>query len=412
MGPITTGLGQILFYFLDSADGAMNGVELRTIQDWLVKFDLQTVRGVTEVLSLGGFERQYQIDVRPEALLRYDLTVADVVAAVEANNANAGAQFLVENSEQYTVRAVGLAEGEHDLGDIVVKVVDGVPVRVRDIAGIEIGGAPRQGLATMNGQGEIVAGLVLKLIGANTNEVIGRVHDRLDRINETLPEGVEAIPYYDQSELVGAAVSTMTTALWQGALLVAIILFAFLRGWRPSLIVVASIPFSVGVRADRDESVRRFGQSDVAGRDRRRHRHDGRRGGGHGGERQPASARGRSGCRPAHCRGAGLRRGAAAAGFRHPHRRGGFPADPHARRGGGKDLPPACLRRGLRHGGFAGVCRAAGTRGGLFGPAAEIDPVGGWAVSMPAGSVRPSVSSWRGAGRRSCSPASCWRRAR
>ncbi|MED5550182.1 MAG: CusA/CzcA family heavy metal efflux RND transporter [Pseudomonadota bacterium] len=246
MGPITTGLGQILFYFLDSADGAMNGVELRTIQDWLVKFDLQTVRGVTEVLSLGGFERQYQIDVRPEALLRYDLTVADVVAAVEANNANAGAQFLVENSEQYTVRAVGLAEGEHDLGDIVVKVVDGVPVRVRDIAGIEIGGAPRQGLATMNGQGEIVAGLVLKLIGANTNEVIGRVHDRLDRINETLPEGVEAIPYYDQSELVGAAVSTMTTALWQGALLVAIILFAFLRGWRPSLIVVASIPFSVG----------------------------------------------------------------------------------------------------------------------------------------------------------------------
>ena len=244
MGPITTGLGQILFYFLESPETGPDGIALRTLQDWQIKFDLQTVRGVTEVLSLGGFERQYQINVRPDALLRYTLTVGDVVAAVEANNANAGAQFLVENAEQYTVRAVGLAEGEHDLGDIVVKVVDSVPVRVRDVADISIGGAPRQGLATMDGRGEVVAGLVLKLIGANTNDVIGRVHDRLDRINQTLPDGVRAVPYYDQSELVRAAVSTMTTALWQGALLVAVVLFAFLRGWRPSLIVVAAIPFS------------------------------------------------------------------------------------------------------------------------------------------------------------------------
>lgn len=246
MGPITTGLGQILFYFLESPETGPDGIALRTLQDWQIKFDLQTVRGVTEVLSLGGFERQYQINVRPDALLRYTLTVGDVVAAVEANNANAGAQFLVENAEQYTVRAVGLAEGEHDLGDIVVKVVDGVPVRVRDVADIAIGGAPRQGLATMDGRGEVVAGLVLKLIGANTNDVIGRVHDRLARINDALPDGVRAVPYYDQSELVRAAVSTMTTALWQGALMVALVLFAFLRGWRPSLIVVASIPFSVG----------------------------------------------------------------------------------------------------------------------------------------------------------------------
>ncbi|MBR9826580.1 efflux RND transporter permease subunit [Maricaulis sp. D1M11] len=246
MGPITTGLGQILFYFLETSDEAVDGVALRTLQDWQVKFDLQTVRGVTEVLSLGGFEQQYQIDIRPDALLRYGLAIEDVVAAVEANNANAGAQFLIENSEQYTVRAVGLAQGIGDLSDIIVKVEDGVPVRVRDVANIEIGGAPRQGLATMDGQGEVVAGLVLKLLGANTNEVIERVHDRLERINAALPPGVTAVPYYDQSELVGAAVRTMTTALWQGALLVAIILFLFLRGWRPSLIVVASIPFSVG----------------------------------------------------------------------------------------------------------------------------------------------------------------------
>jgi cobalt-zinc-cadmium resistance protein CzcA len=246
MGPITTGLGQILFYFLQTTDENLDGVQLRTLQDWQVKFDLQTVRGVTEILSLGGFEQQYQIDVRPDALLRYQLAIEDIVAAVEANNANAGAQFLIENSEQYTVRAVGLAQGIHDLSDIIVKVEDGVPVRVRDIANIEIGGAPRQGMATMDGEGEVVAGLVLKLLGANTNEVIARVHDRMERINASLPPGVTAVPYYDQSELVGAAVRTMTTALWQGALLVAVILFLFLRGWRPSLIVVASIPFSVG----------------------------------------------------------------------------------------------------------------------------------------------------------------------
>ncbi|MFY0639370.1 efflux RND transporter permease subunit [Maricaulis maris] len=246
MGPITTGLGQILFYFLQTSDESLDGVQLRTLQDWQVKFDLQTVRGVTEVLSLGGFEQQYQINVRPDALLRYQLAIEDIVAAVEANNANAGAQFLIENSEQYTVRAVGLAQGIHDLSDIIVKVEDGVPVRVRDIANIEIGGAPRQGMATMDGEGEVVAGLVLKLLGANTNEVIARVHDRMERINASLPPGVTAVPYYDQSELVGAAVRTMTTALWQGALLVAVILFLFLRGWRPSLIVVASIPFSVG----------------------------------------------------------------------------------------------------------------------------------------------------------------------
>jgi cobalt-zinc-cadmium resistance protein CzcA len=246
MGPITTGLGQILFYFLQTTDENLDGVQLRTLQDWQVKFDLQTVRGVTEILSLGGFEQQYQINVRPDALLRYQLAIEDIVAAVEANNANAGAQFLIENSEQYTVRAVGLAQGIHDLSDIIVKVEDGVPVRVRDIANIEIGGAPRQGMATMDGEGEVVAGLVLKLLGANTNEVIARVHDRMERINQSLPPGVTAVPYYDQSELVGAAVRTMTTALWQGALLVAVILFLFLRGWRPSLIVVASIPFSVG----------------------------------------------------------------------------------------------------------------------------------------------------------------------
>lgn len=245
LGPITTGLGQILFYYLESETGDL--IDLRTLQDWLVKLELQTVRGVTEVLSLGGFERQYQVDVRPHALLQYDLTMADVVEALERANLNAGAQYIVENEEQYTVRAEGLLHGEADLRQVVVKAVDGVPVVMAEIAEIGVGGAPRQGLATMNGEGEIVAGLVLKLVGANTNAVIERVQDRLQTVNAALPEGVTARAYYDQSELVNKAVATMTTALWQGALLVVLLLMAFMGGWRPGLIVAASIPFSVAL---------------------------------------------------------------------------------------------------------------------------------------------------------------------
>ena len=243
LGPITTGLGQVLFYYLESANADLIG--LRTVQDWLVKLDLQTVPGVTEVLTLGGYERQYQVNVRPQALVQYDLVMGDVITALERANLNAGAQYIVENNEQYTVRAEGLLHGEADLRQVVVKAVDGVPVVMGEIADIAVGGAPRQGLATMNGEGEVVAGLVLKLTGANTDAVIAAVTERLLAVNDALPDGVVARPYYDQSELVGQAVSTMTTALWQGALLVGVLLMVFMGGWRPGLIVAASIPFSV-----------------------------------------------------------------------------------------------------------------------------------------------------------------------
>ncbi|HCR94218.1 MAG TPA: CusA/CzcA family heavy metal efflux RND transporter, partial [Oceanicaulis sp.] len=186
-----------------------------------------------------------QVNVRPQALIQYDLSMADVITALERANLNAGAQYIVENDEQYTVRAEGLLHGEADLRQVVVKAVNGVPVVMNEIADIVVGGAPRQGLATMNGDGEVVAGLVLKLTGANTNAVIAAVTERLEAVNAALPEGVVARPYYDQSELVNQAVSTMTTALWQGALLVVVLLMAFMGGWRPGLIVAASIPFSV-----------------------------------------------------------------------------------------------------------------------------------------------------------------------
>ncbi len=245
MGPITTGLGQILFYYLEDETGKRSGEELREIQDWIIKFNLQTVPGVTEVLSLGGEVKQYQIRVDPNALLRYGLSISDVVEAVKVNNGNVGAQYIVKNSEQYLIRSVGLAHDMEDLANIVLKVHDGTAVHVRDVATLGIGGEVRQGLATRDGRGEAVAGLVLKLIGTNTTKVVADVKARLAEINKVLPKGVHILPYYDQSNLVNRSVATVTDALIQGVVLVALIILVFMGGFRPSAVVALSIPFSI-----------------------------------------------------------------------------------------------------------------------------------------------------------------------
>ena len=246
MGPITTGLGQILFYFLKDETGKRSLEELREIQDWIVKFNLQTIPGVTEVLSLGGFVKQYQVLINPSSLLRYNVAITDVLDALEANNANVGAQFIIQNAEQYVVRSIGLAETIGDLERIVVKTTDGTPVFLSDLGSIEIGGEVRQGLATGNGEGEVVAGLVLKLIGTNTSSVISDVKSEIEQIKSALPEGIALVPYYDQSKLVGSAVETVNNALLQGVGLVALIILAFMGGIRPSIVVALSIPFSIG----------------------------------------------------------------------------------------------------------------------------------------------------------------------
>jgi cobalt-zinc-cadmium resistance protein CzcA len=218
---------------------------MREIQDWLIKFNLQTVPGVTEVLSLGGEVKQFQVQVRPTDLLRYDLAIGEVVEKVKANNGNVGAQFLVKNAEEYIVRSVGLAERISDLERIVLKVQDGTPVYLEQVADVVIGGEVRRGLATMNGAGEVVVGMVLKLIGTNTSTVIADVKARLAEINEVLPEGVKVVPYYDQATLVGKCVKTVTDSLFFGVLLVAGVLLIFMGGFRASLVVALSIPFSI-----------------------------------------------------------------------------------------------------------------------------------------------------------------------
>jgi len=245
MGPISTGMGQILFYYLEDTTGQYSLEELRTIQDWLIKYQLQTVPGVTEVLGIGGWEKQFQVVVDPASLLRYDVSLSDVISSIRANNLNVGAQFLERNSEELIVRSVGLATGISDLERVVIKTVDGTPVFLRDLADVRIGGAIRRGVQTRDGVGEVVAGQVIKLFGANSSTVIGAVEEKIAEVNRTLPSGVRIVPYYQQKNLVEAAVSTVTSALLIGIGLVILVLPFFMGGVRPSLVVALAIPFSV-----------------------------------------------------------------------------------------------------------------------------------------------------------------------
>jgi len=245
MGPISTGMGLVLFYYLKDDTHQYSLEDLRTMQDWIVKFNLQTVKGVTEVLGIGGFEKQFQVVVHPDALLRYNVALDEIVQRINTNNLNIGAQYLETNNEQFIIRSVGLLQGIPDINQIVIKTVDGRPVYLQDVATVKIGGAIRRGLQTRNGEGEVVAGMVIKLYGTNASTVIERVEEKINKINKALPEGVSIVPYYQQKDIVEGAVSTVSNALIQGIILVSLVLFLFMGGFRPSVVVALAIPFSV-----------------------------------------------------------------------------------------------------------------------------------------------------------------------
>ncbi len=245
MGPISTGMGQVLFYYLQDSTGDYTLTELRSIQDWLIKFNLQNVPGVTEVLGIGGYEKQFHVEVDPLALERYNLTVGAVIEALEANNLNIGAQYIEHNNEEYVVRSIGLATNIEDLRAVLLDSFDGIPVTVGDVAQVKEGKAIRRGLQSRNGTTEVVAGQIIKLFGTNASTVIQAVETRIQEINQTLPDGVQIVPYYEQKTLVTAAIKTVTHALAQGMALVAFILIIMMGGWRPTLIVALSLPFSI-----------------------------------------------------------------------------------------------------------------------------------------------------------------------
>lgn len=251
LGPLSTGLSEIYQYTLRDAAGdehTYTNMELRELQDWLLVPELRTVPGVEEVNSLGGFVKQYQALIDPEALVNYDLALGDVYRALEESNQNVGGQYIERGDEQFLVRGIGLLGTEEavarDLERTVITSRDGTPVRVEDVARVEVQPAVRYGGATINGEGETVAGVVLMRRGENADDVVAGVEEKLETVRTALPEGVELDVYYDRTELTQAAVSTVTRSLLIGALLVIVVLGAFLGDWRSALIVSLVLPMT------------------------------------------------------------------------------------------------------------------------------------------------------------------------
>ena len=248
MGPNTSGLGQIFWYTLERADERLNAditdMDLRTLHDWNVRLILRTAPGVDDVMSWGGQERQFQVVMDPLSLIKYDLTFTDVMHVIESNNRQVGGQYVSLGAEQYLVRGLGLVENEQDIGDMVVKVEDGTPVYLRDIAQIVQDGAIRFGAVTRDGK-EVVLGMALSRLGENAATVVDAVKEKVELLDQSLPDGVALRPVYDRTDLVDKAVGTAVSALVEGSILVAIVLFLFLGEFRSAVVVIAALPLAM-----------------------------------------------------------------------------------------------------------------------------------------------------------------------
>ncbi|KPY85964.1 CusA/CzcA family heavy metal efflux RND transporter [Pseudomonas syringae pv. tagetis] len=251
MGPISTGLGEIFLWTVEAREGALKEdgtpytpTDLRVIQDWIIKPQLRNVPGVAEINTIGGFARQYQIAPDPKKLAAYKLTLNDLVAALERNNANVGAGYIERGGEQLLIRAPGQLGTVDDIANIVIANVQGTPIRVSSVAEVGIGKEMRSGAATENGR-EVVLGTVFMLIGENSRTVSQAVAAKLADINRTLPEGVEAVTVYDRTNLVKKAIATVKKNLIEGAILVIVILFLFLGNIRAALITAMVIPLAM-----------------------------------------------------------------------------------------------------------------------------------------------------------------------
>ncbi|UXZ94264.1 CusA/CzcA family heavy metal efflux RND transporter [Pseudomonas phytophila] len=251
MGPISTGLGEIFLWTVEAKEGALKedgtpytSTDLRVIQDWIIKPQLRNVPGVAEINTIGGFAKQYQIAPDPKKLAAYKLTLNDLVAALERNNANIGAGYIERGGEQLLIRAPGQLGTVQDIANIVIANVQGTPIRVSSVADVDIGQELRSGAATENGR-EVVLGTVFMLIGENSRTVSLAVAAKLADINRSLPEGVEAITVYDRTTLVEKAIATVKKNLIEGAILVIAILFLFLGNIRAALITAMVIPLAM-----------------------------------------------------------------------------------------------------------------------------------------------------------------------
>ncbi|MDP3701142.1 MAG: CusA/CzcA family heavy metal efflux RND transporter [Hylemonella sp.] len=249
LGPVSTGLGEVYQYTLDHPDDGQRALtptelaERRIVQDWVVRPLLRSIPGVAEINSQGGYVRQYQVLAKPERLLHHNISIEQVYEAVAKNNANASGGILPVRSEQYLIRGVGLIRTLEDIGNIVVREKNGVPLYVRDLAEVTIGHEVRQGAIVKGGYTESVSGIVLMMRGGNAKQVVSRVQDRVEEINSKgmLPGGLKIVPFYDRTELVDSALWTVGKVLIEGIFLVVVVLFIFLGDVRSSLIVVATL---------------------------------------------------------------------------------------------------------------------------------------------------------------------------
>ncbi|RYH05421.1 MAG: CusA/CzcA family heavy metal efflux RND transporter, partial [Alphaproteobacteria bacterium] len=251
MGPIATGLGEIFMYTVDAKPDARKKdgtpwtpTDLRTLQDWVVRPQLRNTPGVTEVNTIGGFEREIHITPEPSKLVALGFTLHDVVAAIAANNQNVGAGYIERNGQQFLVRVPGQVADLDAIRDIVLDRREGVPIRVRDVAEVGEGPELRTGAATQNGR-EVVLGTVIMLVGANSREVSQAAAAKLAIAAESLPPGIEANPVYDRTALVDRTIKTVSKNLIEGALLVIVVLFLLLGNFRAALITAAVIPLAM-----------------------------------------------------------------------------------------------------------------------------------------------------------------------
>ncbi len=252
MGPVATAMGEIYQYTLEGREprdeeGQVRYLtELRTIQDWILSPILKSIPGVNEINSFGGYIKQYQVVVDPGQLQKFDVSLSQVTDALRSNNVNVGGNVLQNYSQQYLIRGIGLLQTEEDIRNIVLKSENGVPVIIRDVAGVQVGQAVRQGAAIKDGRGETVGGVVMMLRGSNSREVVKLVEERVDEINagSILPAGIKIKPYYKRSDIVRNSVHTVTEALIIGAIFVVFVLYLFLRSFRGAFIVILALPLS------------------------------------------------------------------------------------------------------------------------------------------------------------------------
>jgi len=246
LAPVSTGLGEVFRYVIRDTTGRLSPTDLRTVQDWVVRRQLLGTPGIADVNALGGYVKQYHVLVNPDALVAYNLTLRDVFESVARTSGNAGAGYIETGAEQYSVRSVGVATGIEDIAATVIRTgAGGTPVRLGDVASVEIGSALRFGSASQDGTGEVVTGIAMQLKGANARVTVNAVKERLEQIRPSLPPGVTIEPYYDREELVDRTISTVVRNLIEGALLVVGVLLLFLVNLRAGIILASVIPLSM-----------------------------------------------------------------------------------------------------------------------------------------------------------------------